>query len=571
MDYIKFFTTDNQSGWKTKESTLKSKEPKVYNELTTFINNNSELNELPFKQKVWHFINNIEHIPSCGHCNAMVSFKTTLIKGYSKFCSNQCFNDYQKTQVGSDYVKSKIYDKHGVTSTNKLESVKAKKVETYIKKYGVDNPMKNEEIKIKQLKTIKENHGVSNPMHSDEIKNKQIKTINNQYGVDNVFQSEIIKSKIKERNQTNLGVDYPTQSQTIKDKITENANTKLLAKYPFIKEITKHDIIGHCDKCESDFIIPRILLNERYREGYELCTNCSKIGTKSTSNHEKELQTYLTNINIPFEQQNRTILDGKELDAYIPSKNIAIEVDGLYWHSEIRGKHINYHLDKTKMCESKGIQLIHIFEDEWVFKNDIVKSRINNLLGLTPNKIYGRKCDIRIVNTKDKGEFLDNNHIQGRVGSSVNLGLYHNNELVSLMTFGQGRIAMGGDSKHYELVRFCNKLDTSVIGGASKLLKYFIKTYEPNEIISYADRRWSNGGLYDTLGFTKIRVNKPNYWYVIGKERKHRFNFRKDKLVREGFDADKSEHQIMLERKIYRIYDCGTICYTLKPNHIDWA
>jgi hypothetical protein len=187
-----------------------------------------------------------------------------------------------------------------------------------------------------------------------------------------------------------------------------------------------------------------------------------------------------------------------------------------------------------------------------------------NILGLTPIKIYGRKCVIKEVSPKDSKLFLDTNHIQGNVNSSIKLGLYYNDELVSIMTFGKGRIIMGGDSNQYELLRFCNKLDTTVIGGADKLLKNFIKIYKPIEIISYADRRWSQGGLYDKLGFEFVHDSKPNYFYIISKKREYRFKYRKDVLVKEGFDSSKSERQIMKERCIYRIYDCGNKKYIIK-------
>ena len=129
------------------------------------------------------------------------------------------------------------------------------------------------------------------------------------------------------------------------------------------------------------------------------------------------------------------------------------------------------------------------------------------------------------------------------------------------MTFGKGRIALGGNSNQFELLRFCNKLETIVIGGADKLLKYFIKTYNPKEIISYADRRWSQGGLYDKLNFIKTHNSQPNYWYIINNQREYRFGYRKSILVKKGFNPNKTEHQIMLDRKIYRIYDCGNIAY----------
>jgi hypothetical protein len=186
------------------------------------------------------------------------------------------------------------------------------------------------------------------------------------------------------------------------------------------------------------------------------------------------------------------------------------------------------------------------------------------MLGLTKNKIYGRKCVIKNVTLKESALFLEKNHIQGVVNTSIRIGLYYNEELVSLMCFNKPRLGIGTTYDGYELSRFCNKLNTNVIGGADKLLKYCIKTYQPKEILSYADKRWSQGDLYEKLGFIKSHVNKPNYYYVIGKNRKHRFGFRKEILRKQGFDTkNKTEHEIMMERKIYRIYDCGTITYKL--------
>ena len=294
------------------------------------------------------------------------------------------------------------------------------------------------------------------------------------------------------------------------------------------------------------------------------CPSCSLKYDKS----EREVKDFIKSLDIFFIENTRDIIKPLELDIYIPSKNIAIEYNGLHWHSEL---YINneYHLNKTIECEKQNIQLIHIFEDEWLFKQDIVKSRLKNILGLTSNKIFARKTIIKEVSPKDSKVFLDNNHIQGNVNSKVKIGLYYNNELVSLMTFGGLRKVLGNKinkNDSYELIRFCNKLDTSVIGGADKLFKYFIKTYKPKEIISYADRRWSQGDLYEKLGFINTHDSKPNYFYIVNKKREYRFKYRKDILVKEGYDSTKTEKQIMLDRGILRIYDCGALTYKLFMN-----
>jgi hypothetical protein len=195
------------------------------------------------------------------------------------------------------------------------------------------------------------------------------------------------------------------------------------------------------------------------------CPRCSH----HVSNGEKEIIDFVNSLGLTCEKSNRQILNGKEIDIFIPSKNIAIEYDGLLWHSEKFGKDKNYHLNKTNDCEKHGIRLIHIFEDEWVFKQNIIKSMLRNIFGLTQQKIYARKCVCKLVTATEAMRFLDDNHIQGRCKAKYHYGLFYNNELVSLMTFGHARQQKKYNEEYdntYELLRFCNKINTSVIGGA---------------------------------------------------------------------------------------------------------
>jgi len=260
-------------------------------------------------------------------------------------------------------------------------------------------------------------------------------------------------------------------------------------------------------------------------------------------------------------KRERTILTGKELDIYCPEQKIAIEFNGLFWHNELN-KDKKYHLYKTEECQKQGVRLIHIYEDEWIDKKDIVKSMLTNLFNKTENKIYARQCEIKEVSAKDATIFLENNHIQGRCPSKIKIGLYHNNTLVSLMTFGKSRHFVGNGKHEWELLRFCNLINTNVIGGASRLFKYFTETYHPNEIITYADRRWSLGQLYNILGFSLYNISKPNYYYIVGTKRVYRFNFRKSILIKKyNCPKDMSEHDFCLSKKWYRIYDCGNYCF----------
>lgn len=202
-----------------------------------------------------------------------------------------------------------------------------------------------------------------------------------------------------------------------------------------------------------------------------------------------------------------------------------------------------------------------------VNQKSILSSMIENILGKTKRRIFARKCRVQRVNEATRiNDFLNDNHLQGMCPSSIKYGLFYNDELVSVMTFGKSRHFIGNGSHEYELLRFCNKKGHSIIGAASKLFKNFVEEFKPKSVVSYADRRWSIGNLYNNLGFVLYNKSQPNYYYVIGNERKNRFNYRKSELVKKyNCPENMSEHEFCLAQKWYRIYDCGCLCYEWIP------
>jgi len=287
------------------------------------------------------------------------------------------------------------------------------------------------------------------------------------------------------------------------------------------------------------------------------CPNCALAA--STSRGEKELLEFIHSTYTGWIIENdRTILDGKELDIVLPDLGIAFEYNGVYWHnSDNVGKY--YHINKTNSCfNNSGYTLIHVFEDMWENKKDILKSRIRSLFGIT-TKIYARNCEVREI--AFPYDFLEENHLQGAgTTSSINLGLYYLDELVAVMTFSTPRFTKG---YKYELIRFCSLLDITVVGGASKLLKYFKSTY-PGNIISYSNKTWSNGNLYKQLGFTYLRTSEPNYRYYKGIKSLSRMSCQKYKLVEQGFDPNLTEEQIMKDRGYFKVYDAGNDVWGLE-------
>lgn len=401
-----------------------------------------------------------------------------------------------------------------------------------------------------------------NEDRKSKIKDKLIE----QYGMESHNQLDFVKEKKKKTTLENYGVENPAQikrdfslTKSYKDFISTIESN---SDYKVIEYIGDSIYKIYHSKCDSTFEISSRLIKNRKNIDCEICTTCTPY--KSFSGNENIIKNILDKNKIQYESMNRSILDGKEIDFYLPDYNIGIEINGLYWHSE-KYKDKNYHLDKLNLANSKNINLIQFFEDELNDKSHIIESMILSKCRLSRNKIYARKCIIKEVSSKESNQFLSKNHLQGKVNSLIRLGLYYDNELVSLMTFGKKRIALGSYSNdsEYELYRFCNKLNHNIIGGASRLLKYFENTYKPSSIISYANKRYSNGKLYEKIGFNLIGESEPNYYYTYGNKRYYRYRFRKNILIEQGYDKNLTEHQIMNNRGYLKIYDCGNYKYMI--------
>ncbi|MCK5019169.1 MAG: hypothetical protein KAS32_19060, partial [Candidatus Peribacteraceae bacterium] len=292
-------------------------------------------------------------------------------------------------------------------------------------------------------------------------------------------------------------------------------------------------------------------LGNHIYKGYG-CPKCAS----HISRQEIEIQEWLSQY-ISIQTNNRSIISPQEIDIVIPSKMIVIEYNGIYWHGEQWGKDKRYHLGKYQKCLDKGYRLIQIWENEWLKKKDIVKSIILSSIGVYGRKIHGRKCDIRVVSSKDAKPFYNENHIQG-FQSGNHHGIFFHDELVSLMTV-----------KYYKdypmLERFVNKTNTLVHGAFSKLLKSFDNI---DGMVTFSDPRHFSGGVYEHNGFDLIHLVKPNYWYfkVNTIDMIHRRRFQKHKIrdKLDHFDPDLTEYQNMLSNGYDRIWDCGNLKYIYK-------
>jgi len=498
-----------------------------------------------------------------------------------------------------DKVKKTKKEKHGDETYNNRKKAK----ETIKKEFGVENSMQIEESKLKTKKTKKEKYGDEH--YNNRKKAKE--TIKKEFGVEHHLQlKEILDKQIKTNIEKN-GVSYNVLSDKSKENLIKTNNIKFGSDYYFssldyLKE-TKEEKLERLriileerklefKECECDRVRYKNTDGKINYLKYDIkCTSCgNKFSSrvvksalvcrkcypiKSGSKIQREMSEFIFEIESNTTECERSVIKPYELDFYIKDKKLAIELNGNYYHSEISGnKNKKYHLSKSEKSDRLGIKLIHVFEDEWLLKQSIVKSRIRNLLNLTDSKIYARQCEIKEVSFEDKKEFLNSNHIQGNCVDKIRVGLYFRNELVSLITFGKPRLALGAKNKtqeegFFELIRFCSILDTNVVGGFERLLKYFTNNYSPKKILTYADCRWSGVNpektVYNKVGFEFIRKTPPSYYFVKTNDylsRLHRFSLNKIKLL-ETYKGDKNKtgFELAIENGYDRIWDCGTLVF----------
>ncbi len=406
--------------------------------------------------------------------------------------------------------------------------------------------------------------------HQNHIEKQRSKEVNKKRSKSLKISSEKMKENIKKTSLEKYGVKNPAQ------KHLKN-----------LDKLNKEFIENHFLTKDKNFLVNNFMEFYGYKWDAQPYRYLKKFNIKyekfqSTSRAEYEIIKFIEKIYSGKVLKNdRKIIKPKELDIYIPEKNLAIEFNGLYWHSfnqkELKNKFKYRHLEKTKLAEEKGINLLHIFENEWLdpIKQDIWKSIISYKLGIVKQRYYARKLIIKEISNKEAKIFLEENHIQGAIDSKINIGLFDKNKLISLMTFGKSRF---NKNYQYELYRFASKKYNSCVGCAQRLFKYFLRTYQPKSIISYANRRWAfaKSNVYQKIGFEFLRESEPNYYYfkpneliLYPRNKFQKYKIRKFAQNLESefykiFNNEKSESDLMFEAGYRRIYDVGQLVYEYK-------
>lgn len=403
-------------------------------------------------------------------------------------------------------------------------AISSSRSNTNIEKYGCENPFGNKDVQKKIIETNRKKYGTDYAINNPVIKEKALSTLKNNYGCDNYNYVNIEDWVLELINSPEKMREYV---------ISKNIKSPMELKYA----------LGFNGICTIYRIINQTKINDLMDE--------------FTSCYEAEFAQLLKSWGVKCFKTKKEIVP-YEIDLYCPDYNIGIEINGDLYHSFVEdgaphcdGKDEFYHARKSRLADEKGIFLFHIFEYELLDENkkEAVISQLRNLFMKNSKKIYARECVVKEVSAKDKSKFLFENHRQKNDNSSIRLGLYYNDELVALMTFGKPRF-----NKNYkwELLRFCSKADTTVVGGASKLFKYFLNNHD-GSIISYSDNAKTRGNLYKVLGFSFLRYSDPNYvWCNSSNDIKTRYQCQM-----------KDEVKKMRGLGYWRIYDCGNKVWVL--------
>lgn len=480
-----------------------------------------------------------------------------------------------RTQEQKDLEKQKrsqtVKERYGTENIFQHSDTQKKIKKTLKKKYGVENPQQNQHIKAKAKNTIKQKYGVENVMQSPDIceknhKNRDYKkytekiknTKKQKYGCENFNNVE----KSKQTNMEKYGVCNPSQNTQIKKKISQGLKSSYISRH---QEKYNIDFVSHDYKpAQYNQVICRVC--DTSYSARIFCGNISKCPVCYPEKHSKfetQVIEYIKSVvgeNFVIETHDRKILNGKEIDILLPEISLGFECNGLYWHVEETGKNKDYHYMKTKNAHENGITLVHLFSDDWEQKNKIVKSRIKNLLGKTSNKIYAKNCAVKLIETEQAKKFMDQNHLDGYSACSVKIGLYYQEKLVSVMTFASKRFSKKSSSDQYEMIRYSSLDEHLVVGGASKLFKYFVKNFDPSEVVTFSDNTWGFTDFYEKIGFLRESFGKPSYFYIDRYNfdgRINRMNMQKHRLVAQGAPRTLTETQIATSIGLSKVWDCG--------------
>lgn len=495
-------------------------------------------------------LDNIQEIPKCPICGNRVSINLNPKNtqpyrsyGFSTYCSRQCAKSSPDRAKKAMATMIARYGDHNM----RTEQGKKKFQDSLEASWGVRHPMENKDIANRAL--IDPNTGNYRILAQDTMSKAQ-STRNKNWDGGHHMRDPLYMMNRKKASVEKWGTPYPNQNHIVYSSLDVlNDKNKL------------QEMIDRCEYMKFAAIELGVHQSTIQRA-------CSSLGVNINQRHkssiaEIELFDMISQYCDDVRMSDRTILSsGLEVDIFVPSKKLAIEFNGLYWHSEkFRSK--TYHQQKSLEAHDAGIMLIHVWEDDWKNpqRRKIIENKIKSKMGISSSTIYARSTTVGIVDSKEAHMFMDVNHIQGKTTASHWIGLRDDRgNLVACM--GIKRLPT---ADHWDLVRYATS--KTVVGGFSKCLKFFERNYEWEHIITYAALDYSNGNLYDKTGFVRDGVTVPGMWYVKGDNRYRRESFMKHKLKDklESFDSSLTEWENMTNHGFLRLFDSGSIRYVKTP------
>lgn len=390
------------------------------------------------------------------------------------------------------------------------------------------------------------------PEELNQIKASRRSSWVNKYGVNHPWELSEIRQKISDTMAAKYG--KPNYSSTL---IPEDSRT-LLENREWLYEC-------HVNQQMPLWKIAETLNVGDRTVGIYLHQHGIPTHSFQRSMWEREIEEFLQQQNIKYLVNYRNLISPKEVDFFLPEYNLAIELCGLYWHSEAQERmYKNYHHDKYKRCKAAGVQLLTIFEDEWKNKKTIILSTLMYKFNKINSRHFARNLIVvETVDAQTRNTFLTQHHIQGNGDGSHTLGLQtKQGEIVAVAVFAK----VANSPSEFYLTRFSTS--GVVVGGFSKIIHHFAKQTKCKSITTFADNRWSTGALYEKNGFERIAELKPDYAYIVKGERVHKFNFRHRSLKKmlPNYNEALSERDNCMNHGLYRIWDCGKGKYKWNNN-----
>lgn len=459
-----------------------------------------------------------------------------------------------------------MLEKYGAVNPSSISCIVEKKKQNSLEKYGHEHPISSSTIQERIKESLASKYGVINASQIPEVQDKIKKTSVERYGVEHFTQSSSVREKVKQTNFQKYGETNYNKTLVAKENNSEKRLdaffNNLLVRVPNATPLfTREEYTGVHDGQNYNWLCN--VCDNTYAANIDNGKNprCPICFPHTISIGETEVAEYIQSLGFQVVRNSRSVIRPLEIDIFIPEKNVAIEYNGLYFHSEVSGnKSRTYHVEKTNRCMDAGIKLIQILDIEWLNNRDLVESRIKQKLGIS-HRIYARKCQIVTVDSQTATKFFQHNHIQGSSNGSINYGLMSSGILVALMSFGKSRYSK---KAKYELMRFCSMRGVTVVGGASKLLYRFESDYGKPSIVSYCDLRWNTGEVYTSMGFNMDHKSSPNYWYHKNTGAiESRVKYQKHKLAAllPNFNPELSEWENMKLNGFDRIWDCGNAVF----------